>query len=108
MAERNSGSQRPSSAEVAPSSSASRHGVPAETTWSGLRSLDDSADRIGGKKTIAISLVTRRNKSDDELRGLVYSLTPRLTEGHLPWYQRPAALGTGVLGLVLVLNIIFW
>jgi solute:Na+ symporter, SSS family len=58
--------------------------------------------------TIVISLVTSRNKSDDELRGLVYSLTPRQTEGHLPWYKRPAALGTAVLGLALILNIIFW
>jgi SSS family solute:Na+ symporter len=58
--------------------------------------------------TIVISLLTARNKSDDDLKGLVYALTPRLTEGHLPWYKRPAALGSAVLGCVVVLNIIFW
>ena len=58
--------------------------------------------------TIAISLITRRNRSDDELRGLVYALTPRLTDGDLPWYKRPAALGAAVLGATLVLNVIFW
>ena len=58
--------------------------------------------------TIVISLVTRRNKSDDDLRGLVYALTPRLTDHELVWYKRPATLGVVVLGLTLVLNVIFW
>jgi SSS family solute:Na+ symporter len=58
--------------------------------------------------TIVISLLTRRKKSDDDLRGLVYALTPRLTDHELAWYKRPASLGVFVLGLTLVLNIIFW
>jgi solute:Na+ symporter, SSS family len=58
--------------------------------------------------TIAISLVTARTQSDDELKGLVYSLTPRVNDSALVWYRRPAALGAVVLGLTLVLNIIFW
>jgi SSS family solute:Na+ symporter len=58
--------------------------------------------------TIAISLVTRRGKSDEELTGLVYALTPRQTDAGLTWHQRPATLGLAVLGLTLVLNIIFW
>jgi SSS family solute:Na+ symporter len=58
--------------------------------------------------TIAISLVTARNKSDDDLRGLVYALTPRLKDGDLPWYTRPATIGAAVLGATLVLNVIFW
>ena len=58
--------------------------------------------------TIAISLVTRHAKSDDELRGLVYSLTPRLTDHEMLWYKRPASLAVVVLGLTVVLNIIFW
>jgi SSS family solute:Na+ symporter len=58
--------------------------------------------------TILISLLTRRNKSDEDLKGLVYSLTPRLKDHELVWYKRPAALGVLVLGLTLVLNIIFW
>jgi SSS family solute:Na+ symporter len=58
--------------------------------------------------TIVISLLTRANKSDDDLRGLVYALTPRLTDREMPWYKRPATLGVVVLGLTLVLNLIFW
>lgn len=58
--------------------------------------------------TIVISFLTRRNKSDDELRGLVYALTPRITDRDVPWYKRPALLGVIVLGCTLVLNVIFW
>ncbi len=58
--------------------------------------------------TIVISLLTRRKKSDEELCGLVYALTPRITDHELHWYQRPATLGAAVLGLTLVLNLIFW
>jgi SSS family solute:Na+ symporter len=58
--------------------------------------------------TILISLVTRQQKSDAELTGLVSSLTPRVSEAHVVWYQRPAAVGVVVLVLVLILNIIFW
>ena len=58
--------------------------------------------------TIAISLATARNKSDDELKGLVYSLTPRQQDGKLHWLKRPATLGVIVLGLTLVLNLLFW
>ena len=58
--------------------------------------------------TIVISLATRRNKSDEELKGLVYSLTPRQKDGDMPWFKRPATLGVFVLALALVLNIIFW
>jgi SSS family solute:Na+ symporter len=58
--------------------------------------------------TIVVSLLTPRLKSDAELGGLVYSLTPRESDTSLPWYLRPAALGSAVLGLALVLNILFW
>jgi SSS family solute:Na+ symporter len=58
--------------------------------------------------TIVISLATKGEKSDDELRGLVYALTPRVKDAALPWYKRPAMLGVLVLGLTLALNVIFW
>lgn len=57
--------------------------------------------------TIIISLATRQKKTDDDLRGLVYSLTPKVTEHGVPWYKRPVALGIAVLLAVTVLNIIF-
>jgi SSS family solute:Na+ symporter len=58
--------------------------------------------------TIVVSLLTTGKKSDEELRGLVYSLTPRQDDAALAWYQRPAMLGTIVLGCTLALNIVFW
>ncbi|HEY6108574.1 MAG TPA: hypothetical protein VIV56_06670, partial [Gemmatimonadales bacterium] len=58
--------------------------------------------------TIVISVLTRPNKSDEDLKGLVYALTPRQRDEHLAWYKRPATLGVVVLALTLVLNIIFW
>ena len=57
--------------------------------------------------TIVVSLITRA-RDEKELVGLVYSLTPRPKEEHLPWYHRPAVLGVIVLLMTLVLNIIFW
>jgi SSS family solute:Na+ symporter len=56
--------------------------------------------------TILVSLVTKP-REDKELVGLVYSLTEKPSEEHLPWYQRPGALAVSVLGLALILNIIF-
>jgi SSS family solute:Na+ symporter len=58
--------------------------------------------------TIIVSLITTRKKTDDELRGLVYSLTPRIKEHGLPWYKQPATLGIIVLIAAIILNIIFW
>ena len=57
--------------------------------------------------TIVVSLLTRP-REDRELVGLVYSLTPRQTDGAAAWYARPAALGVIVLVLALVLNLLFW
>jgi SSS family solute:Na+ symporter len=57
--------------------------------------------------TIVVSLLTRP-RAEKELVGLVYSLTKRPEEGHLPWYTRPASYGVLVIFLVVVLNIIFW
>jgi SSS family solute:Na+ symporter len=58
--------------------------------------------------TIAISLLTRRTKTDDDLRGLVYSLTPRPKEEHLPWWKTPEGMGAMVLAMAVLLNVIFW
>jgi solute:Na+ symporter, SSS family len=56
--------------------------------------------------TIVVSLMTRP-RPDQELVGLVYSLTPRQVD-HGAWYQRPATLGVIVLVAMVVLNIMFW
>jgi SSS family solute:Na+ symporter len=57
--------------------------------------------------TVLVSLATARNKTDAELQGLVYSLTPRLPpERGEPWYKRPVVVGVIVLAVTLLLN--FW
>jgi SSS family solute:Na+ symporter len=62
--------------------------------------------------SVVVSMATRP-KPDSELRGLVYSLTPRAdfhdeNEGALAWYQKPTQLAGVGLVLVIILNIIFW
>jgi SSS family solute:Na+ symporter len=58
--------------------------------------------------TIAISYLTRRTKTDEDLKGLVYALTPRPKEAHLPWWKTPEGMGVAVLVLAIVLNVVFW
>jgi len=58
--------------------------------------------------TLVISLLTTPNKTDDELVGLVYSLTPRLKDDYMPWYKRPVTLAVFVLVVSTILNVIFW
>src|SRR5581483_11245532 len=56
--------------------------------------------------TVAVSLVTRP-RAEQELKGLVYSLTPRLRAAGERWYARPAVLGACVLAGAIVLNLLF-
>ena len=58
--------------------------------------------------TIVISLITRPNRSDAELKGLVYSLTPKEREHDLPWWKKPATLGALVMAATILLNLLFW
>ncbi len=57
--------------------------------------------------TILVSLATRP-RPEEELRGLVYSLTPRSSDRGLPWIQRPWVLAVAVLGLTVALNFVFF
>jgi SSS family solute:Na+ symporter len=62
--------------------------------------------------SVVVTMVTR-SKPESELRGFVYSLTPKAdfhdaNEGVLAWYQKPNTLAGIALVLVIVLNIIFW
>ena len=58
--------------------------------------------------TLVISLATARTKSDAELKGLVYSLTPKIVDNNIPIYQKPAVVGVMLLIVCAILNIIFW
>jgi SSS family solute:Na+ symporter len=57
--------------------------------------------------TIVVSLATRPNRSEDELRGLVYALTPRARE-EVPLHKQPAVLAVIVLIMTIGLNVIFF
>ncbi len=58
--------------------------------------------------TLVISLVTEPTKSDADLKGLVYSLTPKIKADHLPFYQQPGVIGIALLICCVILNWIFW
>ncbi|HEY4248493.1 MAG TPA: sodium:solute symporter family protein [Lacunisphaera sp.] len=58
--------------------------------------------------TLFISLATVPNRTEDELRGLVYSLTEIPHDRHGPWYARPVPLAMIVLTITVALNLIFW
>jgi SSS family solute:Na+ symporter len=62
--------------------------------------------------SIVVTMVTRPRK-ESELRGLVWSLTPKAdfhdeNEASLAWYQQPNKLAGVSLVMVIALNIIFW
>jgi SSS family solute:Na+ symporter len=58
--------------------------------------------------TLVISLATRSAKTDEQLKGLVYSLTPKIVDHDLPFWKRPAIAGSALLIGCVILNIIFW
>ena len=70
--------------------------------------LDDGFQYDGHFTYCATLTGTRQKKSDAELGGLVWALTPRIVEEETVWHKRPFMLGVFVLVLVLILNIIFW
>jgi len=57
--------------------------------------------------TVIVTLVTKP-RPDEELRGLVYSLTDVPQEQHTSLLQRPAIWGAIALAIFVVLQIIFW
>lgn len=58
--------------------------------------------------TIMISVLTKQLKTNEDMKGLVYSLTPRITEHDVPWFRRPVFLAVIVGVITLVLSIIYW
>jgi len=59
--------------------------------------------------TVVLTILTRQKKSDEELKGLVYALTPRtLDEPGLKWYERPVGLAILVGVICVILSILFW
>ncbi len=58
--------------------------------------------------TVFISLLSKRTKTDDELDGLVYSMTKKLDDSGVVWYNRPWFLALIVGIIMIVLSILFW
>jgi SSS family solute:Na+ symporter len=60
--------------------------------------------------TILISLATPATKTDAQLRGLVWSLTPHEDKGEVgtPFWKRVAPFGALVILLTIILNVLFW
>src|SRR6266700_337404 len=57
--------------------------------------------------TVLVTLVTKP-RPDEELKGLVYSLTEVVHEEHTRWFHRPVVWGAAALLVLVVLQIIFW
>jgi len=57
--------------------------------------------------TILVSLVTRP-RAPEELRGLVYGLTPQPVDTAVAWFQRPVTLAVVVLAVTVILNAVFF
>ena len=58
--------------------------------------------------TLVISLATESKKSDEDLNGLVYSLTPKIKSDNLPFFLQPGVVGVILLIGCVILNLIFW
>lgn len=56
--------------------------------------------------TVIISIMTKP-RPENELVGLVYSLTPKPVEHHMAWYLRPKVIAVGLIALLIALNLTF-
>jgi SSS family solute:Na+ symporter len=75
----------------------------AQNFWTAIYACSASA-----LVTVGLSLATKQKKTDEELTGLVYSLTPKLKEEHVAWYKRSTTLAMLVLAILVVLTVLFW
>jgi len=57
--------------------------------------------------TVLVSLITKP-KPEEELKGLVYSLTEMPKSADLPWYQRASTLGLVLVLITILLNWLFY
>ena len=58
--------------------------------------------------TVTISLFSKNKKTDAELDGLVYSMTKKLDDSGVVWYNRPWFLAVIVGIIMVVLSVLFW
>ena len=58
--------------------------------------------------TVVLTFLTKKLKTDQQLRGLVYSLTPHEVDTDLPWHKRHLTLALVVIVIFVLLSVIFW
>jgi len=58
--------------------------------------------------TMIISVTTKQLKTNEQLKGLVYALTPKIREEGVPWFRKPETLAVIVCIIAIVLTIIYW
>jgi solute:Na+ symporter, SSS family len=75
----------------------------AQNFWGAIFAFSSSAT-----VTIGLSFLFRQNKSDAELTGLVYQLTPKDELKDVAWYKRPGTVAVFVLICATVLSVMFW
>ncbi len=73
----------------------------AQTFWTAIVAFTTCA-----VVSIVVSLATRP-RAEEELRGLVYALTPKPVDDAIPFVKRPAVFAAAVLTLTLALNVVF-
>ncbi len=57
--------------------------------------------------TIIVSVTTKQLRTNDELTGLVYVLTPRIKEEGVPWFRKPEILAI-IVGIIAIALTIYW
>lgn len=75
----------------------------AQNFWTAIFACSTSA-----LVTIVLSLATHQTKSEMEMTGLVYQLTPKDRLEGIPWYRKPATLAIVVIVMALILTVLFW
>lgn len=75
----------------------------AQNLWAAIISFSSSTI-----SAIVISFISKNKKSNDDLIGLVYQLTPKEKLEEVVWYKKPNVLGGVVLSVLIVLSILFW
>jgi hypothetical protein len=58
--------------------------------------------------TVIISVTTKQLRTDEELTGLVYALTPKIKEEEgVPWFRKPEILAI-IVGIIAIAFTIYW
>lgn len=58
--------------------------------------------------TWVISVFTKQVRTEKELTGLVYQLTPKYVDEEKQWYKKPVVLSIIIGAIAIILSIIFW